>query len=166
MDPSMYKLQLCLVQVPTATNQQPLPPLIPLNPFIMQQLLESQGDAGQHYALARGQHSNTVPEDGSGVSTSTSESVSSWTWIWLILSTEFGPKSTSDSTAQHRSTRNHPGHARIGVVDNTGVGKVWRIPSRNPSMVDHNSNPADADDEAIQQGSSITKSDKNIYKNI
>jgi hypothetical protein len=38
-------------------------------------------------------------------------------------------------TGDH-STSIHPGHARIGVNDNTGVG----TPSRNPTMDDHNSN--------------------------
>ena len=39
---------------------------------------------------------------------------------------------------EDRSTGIHPGHARIDANFDTGVGEVWRTPSKNPLMVDRN----------------------------
>jgi hypothetical protein len=36
------------------------------------------------------------------------------------------------------STGIDPGHAWTGAIDKTGGGKVWRTPSKNPSMIDRN----------------------------
>ena len=45
---------------------------------------------------------------------------------------------SSGTIARDHSTSTHPGHARRGK-DNTGAGRALTPPSRNPSMVDHNS---------------------------
>ena len=50
---------------------------------------------------------------------------------------------SSRTIAGDRSTGIHPGYAQIGANNNTGAEKVWKTPSRNPLMADHNSNPAD-----------------------
>ena len=45
--------------------------------------------------------------------------------------------------SRHESSRanvgpfgSHPGQARIGATDNSGGGKAWRTPSKNPLMTD------------------------------
>jgi hypothetical protein len=158
----MYKLQLCLVQVETATNQQPLPPPIPLNPFIMQQLLESQANTMpwrvdstpiQYQGMAQeNQHQHPSQYQQSSGPSRHQRRNKGFRKAEPQYRNHIKHESSGTITGD-RSTGN-PGHARIGASDDTGVGKVWRIPSRNPFMVDHNSNPADVDDEAIRQGSS------------
>jgi hypothetical protein len=172
----MYKLQLCLV--PTGTNQQPLPPPIPLNPTIIQQLLGSQATGNSmpwredstpmyfhgilpfsadpvYQGMAQEQHPSPSHYRAPSLGPSRHQRRNKGFRKAETPYTNHYTHESSRTVARDHSTSNHPGHARIGAVDNTGVGKVWSIPSRNPSMVDHNSNPADADDEAsIRQGSS------------
>jgi len=55
------------------------------------------------------------------------------------------PHVSSRTIAGDRSTGIHPGHTWIGASDNCKsattqeAGKVWRTPTRNPLMTDHNS---------------------------
>ena len=131
----MNNLHLC---VPTNDSVQILLPLPPyINPFLMQQLLV--------------QHANTMP----GVFNFYGFPVPFWSgtlyqhhqyWpYYRALSSGFCSMTepqlsynlkceSSGRIEGDHSTGIRPGHARIGANFNTGVGEVWRTPSKNPLL--------------------------------
>ena len=156
----MHVIQLSLVPM---SQQQPLPPPTSVNPFIIQQLLESQANimpwcegfyglpfcAGPVYQAMAQQHQHQYRARSSGPSRSQHSK------RFRKAETQYRHHNIhelSGMIAEDHSTGTHPGHAWIGANDNTGVGKVWRTPSKNPLMVDCNLNLADTD-KTIQQRS-------------
>ena len=132
------------------TNQQPLPLPLSVNPFIMQLLLESQSHtmpwwecnnglllcAGPVYQGMAQQHQHQYRAPSSGPSRNQRGKGSRKTEAQYLYNSKHESPGTITGD---RSTGIYPGHARIGASDNTGAGKVWRTPSRNPLMADQNS---------------------------
>ena len=120
------------------TNQRqhfPLPPS--LNPFVMQQLLDSQANTipwcegcysllfctGPVYhwqgVAQQHQHQYRAPSSGPSRNQRGKESRKAEAQYLINLKHE-----SSRTIAGDRSTGTHPGHARIGANDKTGTGKV------------------------------------------
>ena len=145
----MHKLQLSeLAMDPRNHQRQPLP--IPfVNPFVMQQLLESQANtmlwcegfhglpfcAGPVYGPAyhgmahwqQHQHQYRIPSSGPSRNQHSKGFRKAEALYKYHLLHEL-----SGTIAEDRFTGIDPGYAWTGANDNTGVGKVWRTPSRNP----------------------------------
>jgi hypothetical protein len=142
----MYSLQLSWVPA----NQQLLPPPWPLfvDPFLMQQLLQSPANAMPwcFYSLPfcpvpvyqeiaqQNQDQYRTPKN-SGPSRKQhkkrfhkAEPLHPYQHI----------HESSRTIRKDRSTGTNLGHAGIGASNNTRVGKVWRTPSKNPIMIDRN----------------------------
>lgn len=161
MDPRNQRQPLPLLPSMTPFIMQPLPLPLSMTPFIMQQLLELQAYtmlcegfnglslcAGLVYQGMDQQHQYQYRTPSSGPIRNRrsrgfrqTEPQHPFNYIHESSGTVIGD----------RSTGIYPGHARIDASNNTRAGKVWRAPSRNPSMTDQ-LNPANAD-ETIQQGS-------------
>ena len=132
-------------------NQQPPLPVVPplLNPFVMQQLLQSQANAmSQFYGLP----SYAGPADQGMAPTQQIQHQ------YYHRAPTSGPRrnqrggfreaeplhpnqflyESSRTVADGRSTGIDPGNAWINSNDNPRVRKVWRTPSKNPLFVDHN----------------------------
>jgi hypothetical protein len=129
-------------------QRQHLPPPY-INPFMMMQLLlESQAYTMPWYEGFNGmslcaapvyqgmaqQHQYRAPNSGPSRNQRSKGSRKAEAQHSYNFSHE-----SSETIAGDRSTGIYPSHARIGASDNTGASKVWRTPSRNPSMADHNS---------------------------
>ena len=136
---------------PHPTDQlHPLPPPLFVDPFVMPQLLELQANNMPRHE-GRIRHSYISPFCiGS---------------VYLGMAQQYRAPSSGSSRNQHskgirkteapclyqvihelsgaiardHSTSTHRGHAQIGTRDNPGAGRARTPPSRNPSMVDHNS---------------------------
>jgi hypothetical protein len=131
-------------------QRQHLPPPPSINPFIMQQLLELQANAMPWSEVFYGlpfctgpvyqgmaqqhQHQYRAPSSGPCRNQRSKGSRKAEAQFLFHISHE-----SSGTIAGDRSTSIHPGYARIGANNNTGAQKVWRTPSRNPLMADHNS---------------------------
>jgi hypothetical protein len=134
---------------PHPTDQRhPLPPLF-VDPFVMQHLLELQannmpshegrirhsysspfcigpvyqGMAQQYRAPSSGPSRN---QHSKGVRKTEAQC------LYQLI------HESSGTIARDHSTSTHPGHGQMGSTDNTGTGRAWTPPSRNPLMVDHN----------------------------
>jgi hypothetical protein len=137
---------------PHPTNHQhPLPPSLFVDPFATQQFLELQANRCEcriwhsysslfcifpvYQGMAQQyQHQYRAPSSGPSRnqhSKGVHKTEGQYTHQFLHES--------SGTIARDHSTTTHPGHARRGSRDNTGAGRALTPPSRNPSMVDHNS---------------------------
>lgn len=136
-------------QPPPTNQRQPLHPPQFVDPFVMQQLSESQA--------------NTTPRcDGStpmhhfyGSPIRDGLTYQGMAQQYQYRAPTSGPSHNQHSKGFHKaeahyndqynmyhadhSTGIHPVDARTGGSYNTGSGEAWRPPSRNPSMADYNS---------------------------
>ena len=119
-------------------QQQPLPPPPSVNPFVMQYLLELfQANtipwcedfyglpfcAGPVYQGIDQQHQYQYRAPSPGPSRNQHSRGSRKAEALYHYNNEH---ESSGMIAGDRSAGIHPGHARIGAIDNTGAGKVWR----------------------------------------
>ena len=142
----MYSFQFSESTMDPKNQRQFLPPLLSVNPFVMQQLLELQTNTmpscERFYGLPfdirsayqgmvqQAHHQYRAPKSGPSRKRRRkgfrkAETQHRYNFIHESFGTIF----------YNRSTGIHPGHAKIGASDNTGGRKVWRTPPRNPSML-------------------------------
>ena len=162
-------------------QRQPLPPPHSVNPFVMQYLLEllqantipwcedfygspfCGGPVYQEMAQ-QNQHQYRAPSPGpSRNQRSKGSRKTEAQYLYNNLHESSGTIAGDD-----RSTGIHPDHARIGASNNTGAGKVWRTPSRDPLMADHNSTqqtkPYNRDRSNRTRRSRTDKVDPSVYE--
>ena len=140
-----------------SNNEQPTLPPYYVNPYIMQQLLVSQwhwqantmpsGWGFVDYGLpfyqwpipVYYQHCQWQQALNSDPSRYNQSSIhSSRFHMTEPLPTYNIARESLGMIQEDRPTGIHPGHAWIGPNFNTGVGEVWRTPSKNPMMIDCN----------------------------
>ena len=142
----MYNLQFSEFTMDPRNQRPLLPPLLSLNPFVMQQLLELQTntmpswegfyglpfDIGPAYQgmARRHHHQYRAPRSGPSCNRRRKRFRKAGTQPCYNKLHE-----SSGTISYDRSTGIHPGHAQVGASDNTGSRKVWRTPPRNPSML-------------------------------
>ena len=144
----MYNFQFSEFTMDPSNQRQFLPPLLSVNPFVMQLLdLQTntmplcegfnglsfnikpayQGIAQKHHryrASRSGLSSNRRREGFRKAETQHRYNI---------------VHESSRTICFDRSTGTHPGYAWMGASDNTGSRKVWRTPPKNSSMANHNS---------------------------
>jgi hypothetical protein len=138
------------------TNQHPFPLMVfvdPVTVYIQQLLLESQANTmpwceGGFYGLPItgpvNYHQGIAPQDQNQYPSRASSSGPSRNRNGRGFRKAEPPypnqskHAPSGRIGEDRSTGTNPRHARIGASNNTGVGKVWRTPSKNPFMIDRN----------------------------
>ena len=142
----MYNLQFSEFTMDPRNQRHFLPPLLSVNPFVMQQLLELQtntmpscegfygllfdiGPACQVMAQ-HNHHQYRAPRSGPTRNRHRKGFRKAETQHRYNIKHE-----SSGTISCDRSTGIHPGYAWIGASDNTGSRKVWRTPPRNPSML-------------------------------
>ena len=141
----MYNLQFSEFTMDPSNQRQFLPPLLSVNPFVMQ-LLDLQTntmplcegldglpfDIGPVYQgmVQQQHHQYRAPRSGPGRNRRRKRVRKAETQHRYNLKHE-----SSGTIIGDRSTGIHPGHAWIGASDDTGGRKVWRTPPKNQLML-------------------------------
>ena len=139
----MYNLQFSEFTMDPRNQRQFLPPLLYVNPFMMQQLIELQTntrpscvgfyslpfDIGPAYQRMAQHHCHQYRSGPSSNQCRKRFRKAETQHRYNVL------HESSGTIIGDRSTGIHPGHAQIGANDNSGGRKVWRTPPRNPSML-------------------------------
>ena len=142
----MYNLQFSEFTMDPRNQRQFLPPLLFVNPFVVQRFLELQTNTmpsceglyglpfdiePAYQGMAPQQHHQyRAPKSGPSRKRRRKGFREAETRHLYNYSHE-----SSGTISYDRSTGIYPGYSQIGANDNTGSRKVWRTPPRNPSML-------------------------------
>ena len=128
------------LQFSVSTNEQlllPLPPYYYFNPFLMQELLVLPYWSGTQ-ALYQHQYPSQYPSRAPSLGPSRYQHGRRFRRMEpQYTSYQLKGESSGRIKGDH-STGIRPGQAWIRANFNTGVGEVWRTPSKNPFTVDRN----------------------------